>query len=103
MYRVLIADDEELELKAMHFFMERNYPEAMLLPDAQDGTQVVEIVTRENPELLILDIEMPGLNGLQALSILRERGYKGHVIVHLCKRCTALACGCLFVKTSQKK
>ena len=81
MYRVLIADDEELELKAMHFFMERNYPEAMLLPDAQDGTQVVEIVTRENPELLILDIEMPGLNGLQALSILRERGYKGHVIV----------------------
>lgn len=110
MYRVLIADDEELELKAMHFFMERNYPEAMLLPDAQDGTQVVEIVTRENPELLILDIEMPGLNGLQALSILRERGYKGHVIVKTAygkftyaKRCTALACGCLFVKTSQKK
>ena len=60
MRKVLIADDEELELKAMHFFMERNYPEAMLLPDAQDGTQVVEIVTRENPELLILDIEMPG-------------------------------------------
>ena len=25
MYRVLIADDEELELKAMHFFLERNY------------------------------------------------------------------------------
>lgn len=81
MYRVLIADDEELELKAMHFFLERNYPEAVLLPDAQDGTQVVETVTRENPELLILDIEMPGLNGLQALSILRERGYEGHVIV----------------------
>lgn len=81
MYRVLIADDEELELKAMHFFLERNYPEAVLLPDAQDGTQVVETVTGENPELLILDIEMPGLNGLQALAILRERGYRGHVIV----------------------
>lgn len=35
MYRILIADDEELELKAMHFFLERNYPEAVLLPDAQ--------------------------------------------------------------------
>lgn len=81
MYRVLIADDEELELKAMHFFLERNYPEAVLLPDAQDGTQVVETVTKENPDLLILDIEMPGLNGLQALTILRERGYEGHVIV----------------------
>ena len=76
MYRVLIADDEELELKAMHFFLERNYPEAVLLPDAQDGTQVVETVTKENPDLLILDIEMPGLNGLQALTILRERGYE---------------------------
>ena len=81
MYRVLIADDEELELKAMHFFLERNYPEAVLLPDAQDGTQIVETVTKENPDLLILDIEMPGLNGLQALTILRERGYEGHVIV----------------------
>ena len=60
MYRVLIADDEELELKAMYFFLERNYPEAVLLPDAQDGTQVVETVTKENPDLLILDIEMPG-------------------------------------------
>ena len=37
MYRVLIADDEELELKAMHFFLERNYPEAVLLPGYRDA------------------------------------------------------------------
>ena len=46
MYRVLIADDEELELKAMHFFLERNYPEAVLLPDAQDGT----IISSTSPD-----------------------------------------------------
>lgn len=81
MYKILIADDEELELKSMRIFLERNYPDAEILPNAKNGTQVVEITVREQPDILILDIEMPGLNGLKALKILRDQGYDGHVIV----------------------
>ena len=81
MYKILIADDEELELKSMRIFLERNYPEAVILPDAKNGTQVVEIALKEQPDILILDIEMPGLNGLKALKMLRDQGYDGRVIV----------------------
>lgn len=81
MYKILIADDEELELKSMRIFLERNYPEAVILPDAKNGTQVVENALKEQPDILILDIEMPGLNGLKALKLLRDQGYGGYVIV----------------------
>lgn len=81
MYKILIADDEELELKSMRIFLERNYPDAVILADAKSGTQVVETTLKEQPDILILDIEMPGLDGLKALAILREQGYGGHVIV----------------------
>lgn len=81
MYKVLIADDEELELKSMRIFLERNYPELEILPDAQNGTRVIEIALQEQPDILILDIEMPGMNGLKALKLLRDQGFDGHVIV----------------------
>ena len=81
MYKILIADDEELELKSMRIFLERNYPEAVILPDAKNGTQVLEIALKGQPDILILDIEMPGLNGLKALKLLRDQGYGGNVIV----------------------
>lgn len=81
MYKILIADDEELELKSMRIFLERNYPEAVILPDAKNGTQVLETALKGQPDILILDIEMPGLNGLKALKLLRDQGYGGHVIV----------------------
>lgn len=81
MYKILIADDEELELKSLRIFLKRNYPELIILPDAKDGTQVVELVLENKPDALILDIEMPGMNGLKALKILRNQGFNGYVIV----------------------
>lgn len=81
MYKVLIADDEELELKSLRIFLERNYPEIEILPDAQNGTQMIEIALQDQPDILVLDIEMPGLNGLKALKLLRDQGFEGHVIV----------------------
>ena len=80
MFKILIADDEELELKSMHIFFQRNYPEAEVMA-ARDGTKVVELTLEHQPDLLILDIEMPGLNGLKALRLLRNEEFEGHVII----------------------
>ena len=72
MYKILIADDEELELKSMRIFLERNYPEAVILPDAKNGTQVVENALKEQPDILILDIEMPGYAGMYIAGRMKE-------------------------------
>ena len=81
MISVLIADDEELERKSLRIFLNRNYQEITVLPDAQNGPQVIEQVCRYEPDLLILDIEMPGLTGLDALRMLRRDHPNLHVIV----------------------
>lgn len=81
MYKILIADDEELERKSLHIFFSRNFPDVVLLPDAANGSQVVETVLHQQPDILILDIEMPGLNGLEALKIIRQNNRSIHVII----------------------
>lgn len=81
MYKILIADDEELERKSLHIFFSRNFPDVVLLPDATNGSQVVETVLHQQPDILILDIEMPGLNGLEALKIIRQNNRSIHVII----------------------
>lgn len=81
MYKILIADDEELERKSLHIFFSRNFPDVVLLPDAANGSQVVETVLHQKPDILILDIEMPGLNGLEALKIIRQNNRSIHVII----------------------
>lgn len=81
MYKILIADDEVLERKSLHIFFERNFPELIILPDAENGSQVIETVLHQKPDVLILDIEMPGLNGLEALKIIRHSNTSLKVIV----------------------
>ena len=53
----------------------------MLLPDAVNGAEVVETALHQKPDILILDIEMPGLNGLEALKIIRQTNHFIHVII----------------------
>ena len=81
MVKLLIADDEDLECRSLHLFFENNFPEITLLEDAKNGADVIEAVFHQKPDILILDIEMPGLNGLEALQILRQSNSLVHVII----------------------
>lgn len=81
MYTLLIADDEELERQSFHLFFQRNFTNLNLLPDASNGSEVVEKVLHLKPDILILDIEMPGLNGLEALKIIRQNNQNLHVLI----------------------
>jgi CheY-like chemotaxis protein len=47
---------------------------------AINGTEALKIATREAPDLIILDVIMPGLDGVQTLKRLREQGAKAPVV-----------------------
>ncbi|HBR29732.1 MAG TPA: hypothetical protein DD789_09890, partial [Firmicutes bacterium] len=66
MYRLLIADDEQLEREAIKFIIEESFPGSFTICEAANGLEVVEIALAFKPDLLFLDIKMPGINGLQA-------------------------------------
>ncbi len=72
MYSLLVADDEEFERKAIRLIINKNCPSIDQIWDAENGRQVVEICQRQRPDILFLDIRMPGLTGLEAAKELRK-------------------------------
>ena len=67
---ILIADDEELERRALHKILGEE--PGWTLVEASHGLQALEVAGREHPDLAILDIKMPGLDGIGVAERLRR-------------------------------
>ena len=68
--RILLADDHMLILDGLRNLLERHYD---LVGTVQDGQSVVNAARRLQPDLVLMDVAMPVLNGLQAGHRLREQ------------------------------
>jgi DNA-binding NarL/FixJ family response regulator len=68
--RILLADDHMLVLDGLRNLLERHYD---LVGIVQDGHAVVNAARRLHPDLVLMDVAMPVLNGLQAGQRLREQ------------------------------
>ncbi len=71
MYTLLIADDEQLERQALRFIIEHNCPEVHIIAETGDGKSAVAITVAEKPDVVLMDIRMPELNGLEAARAIR--------------------------------
>jgi DNA-binding LytR/AlgR family response regulator len=69
----LIAEDEPLLADALARMLQRLWPELKLLPAAPDGQAAIDAALTSLPDILLLDIQMPDLNGLDAAEIILER------------------------------
>lgn len=65
--RVLIVDDEPLARRAIREVLERE-PRFAVLGEAGDGLAAIEAIERLRPQLVFLDVQMPGCDGLEALA-----------------------------------
>lgn len=68
--RVLVVDDEDDFLHLMHFFLTL---EGYEVETATDGIQAIQAVGRDRPDLILLDVVMPKMDGLSALKHIREQ------------------------------
>ena len=78
--RVLIADDDPL-LRAGLRMMLAGAPDIEVVAEAGDGTQVLPLVDRYTPDVVLMDIRMPAMDGLAATEALRSRGGAPEVII----------------------
>ena len=67
MIRLLLADDEDLVREALATLLELE-PDFQVVAQAGDGLRAVELAAEHQPDLVVLDLEMPGLDGVAAAS-----------------------------------
>lgn len=69
MIRVLLADDQSLVREGFRALIERE-TDMSVVAEAGDGAQAVQLVRQYHPEVVLMDIRMPGMDGLQATAAL---------------------------------
>ncbi|WP_054943484.1 response regulator [Paenibacillus ihuae] len=77
---VLYVEDNELNMALMHHIFKKNLPSLLLLK-AETAEIGLDIAVRRLPDLIILDIGLPGLNGYEALEWLKAREDTRHIPV----------------------
>lgn len=76
--RVLVVDDDRPVRKLMATMAAGSGYETF---EAEDGTEAIRVAEAEEIDLLITDIEMPGMSGPELIDILRKRGYLGRSLL----------------------
>ena len=71
--RVLIADDQEMVRTGFRMILSAD-DEIEVIGDARDGREAVDAVARDHPDVVLMDIRMPVLDGLAATREIRSRG-----------------------------
>lgn len=72
MYRVLLADDEGIMLESLKNIIKKNFGNDCEVACAKTGRAVVELAESFRPDIAFMDIQMPGINGIQAIREIRK-------------------------------
>ena len=72
MYKILLADDEGIVLNALEFIIEKNFSGKYELETAKTGLSAIEAAERFRPDIVFMDIQMPGINGIDAMREIRK-------------------------------
>lgn len=67
MIRTLLVDDEITGLNTLRYLLEKNCPQIEILETCQDPQQVKTSISRLKPDLVFMDIAMPGKSGLEVI------------------------------------
>lgn len=77
-----IAEDEEIERIAMETFILEHIAAARVIWTCADGAEALRAVEKDPPDILIIDIEMPVMNGLELCEALYQKKYQGVMLIH---------------------
>jgi two-component system response regulator NreC len=70
--RVLLVDDHKIFREGLRALIEK-HPGIKVVGEAENGLEAVEMVDKLSPEVVIMDIAMPGMNGIEATKLIDEK------------------------------
>jgi len=81
MYKVVIIDDEAMIREGIRTIIDWDYYGFEIIAEAEDGYIGEEVISEYHPDLVLVDIRMPGQSGIELLKSIREKGYIGKAII----------------------
>lgn len=69
---ILLADDHRMVREGIRCLLE-NVPEFNVVGEAADGYECISLVNKTKPNIVLLDIDMPDMNGIEALRVIKEQ------------------------------
>jgi len=80
MLRVAIADDHDLFREGLRQLLE-TVEDIEVVGEASNGLQAVDLVSKQHPDVILMDISMPEMDGIQATEMIVQRFPETHVVV----------------------
>lgn len=80
MIRVVLVDDHGIVRQGVRYLLEEQ-PDIMVIGDCENGTQALGLVRRMQPQVLVADLMMPGLAGLDLIRLARQSSPATQVVV----------------------
>lgn len=72
MYKIMLADDEGIVIDSLRFIIEKEFKDQCQIEFAKTGRNVIELAEHFRPDIAFMDIQMPGINGIEAMREIRE-------------------------------
>lgn len=72
MLKIMIVDDEQLERDALEMMISRKYGDRVTLLKAKNGREAIALVDEFQPQIIFMDIKMPGIDGVEAVKIIKK-------------------------------
>jgi len=72
MYKIMLADDEGIVIDSLEFIIRKEFGSECVVEYAKTGRSVIELAEKFRPDIAIMDIQMPGINGIEAMKEIRK-------------------------------
>jgi DNA-binding NarL/FixJ family response regulator len=78
--RLLIVDDHDLLRESMRLMLESD-PELLVVGEAKDGQEAIELCRLHRPDLVVMDVRMPRMGGFEATRKIKEESWATRVLI----------------------